>query len=189
MFTRWIHWTRLLAVVGVLCVGLVGIAIPAAQASATRASASTASGVCIQGAKTCESTTPRFGRSTTITSDKVTLTTSGRGTVILGTYRRNPAGVLSSSTGKFFGISVTAGNKFATLVVKDCNLGGGTSFVWWNGHAWANLLSQGGTTYTTCFTFTLGSTSTPSLASLTKLSRLSRFGAVVFAVAGYPSST
>lgn len=145
---------------------------------------------CIPNTKACESIAARSSRSTTASSDEVTVTTSGRGTFAVGTYRKDPAGVLSSSTGKFFGISLSTGNHLAPLVIKDCNLAGGTALEWWNGHAWEPVLSQTGATYTsTCTTVTLGASTTPSLSTLTKLSRLGRFGAVVFAVTGYPGST
>jgi hypothetical protein len=112
---------------------------------------------------------------------------TGNGTVAVGTYRKDPAGTLDASTGRFFGLALSS-PRFTSLVLTDCNLGGGATLEWWNGRVWLPVvggppasLSQ---TSSTCVSITLGTTSSPSLATLAKLSRLSRFGAIVFGVIG-----
>lgn len=166
----------------------LGVAIPAGATTTVTLSAPTAA--CIANTQACDSQTSKPGRPTTVSSGDVTVKATGRGTVAVGTYRRDPVGVLSSSTGKFVGVALSAGNKFTSVHIKDCNLAGGAALYWWNGKAWVPVLSQGGTTYTSkCITVTIGSSSTPKLAAATKLSRLSSVGSVVFAVAGYPKPT
>lgn len=146
--------------------------------------------VCIPATHECKSHTSETSQTSTVSSEDVTVTASGRGKVAVGTYGKDPAGVLAGSTDRFFGVSVSTGNSFTSVVVKDCNLAKGVSLVYWNGHAWAPVVGQGGTTYTsTCITFKLGKTSTPKLSVVERLSSHSRFGAVVFGIAGYPKTT
>ncbi len=138
---------------------------------------------CIVDTVACDSATSRPGRSTTVTSDEATVTISGRGTVDVGTYRRDPAGALHLSTGKFVGISLSPSNRVGSLVLKDCNIAGGTAIDWWNGHAWAPVVGEKGEKRTsTCITDVLDATTSPSLASIVDLSWSTRFGAVVFGV-------
>jgi hypothetical protein len=136
---------------------------------------------CIPDTHACQPGVARPQRPLTVSSEKVDVTTEGRGTLDVGTYGKDPAGALGGSTGKFFGIAISDISKFPSLVVTDCNLGGGTGLEWWNGHAW--LPVTGKTTVARgCLTVTLGTTSSPSLSTIAHSSRVLRFQAVVFGV-------
>lgn len=133
----------------------------------------------------CKSKTLSPGRSGSASSDTIKVEPTGRGTVAVGIYYSDPAPPLASSTGKFFGVSVTAGDAFTSLTVKDCALGGGTTLYWLDGSTWLPVTLQPGSIASatlTCVTDTLGSGSSPTIAEIVKLSRTSRFGAVIFGV-------
>jgi len=158
--------------------------------ASTHSTLSSSTGACAANMQTCTSRDSGPGGQITVSSDEVTVKASGRGVVAVGTYRSDPAGVFAASVDRFFGISLSSGSGFTSVAIKDCNLAGGASLYWWKGDAWAPLLSQGGTTYSsTCISVTIGATSTPKLSTVVKLSRRSRLGVAVFAVGGYPSST
>ncbi len=136
-------------------------------------------------AHVCTSETLDAKRSEPVSIDDITVTPVGRGTVTVATYEADPTAALASSTGTYFGLSISAGNAFETLTVKDCSLGGGTTLFWWDGDAWLPVTLQPGSISSatlTCVTDTLGAGSNPSLATIARLSRVSHFGAVVFGV-------
>jgi hypothetical protein len=136
---------------------------------------------CIINTLNCQSLGSRPNRNTLVASEEVHVTAVGRGIVAAGTFRHNP-GVkpLAISTGRYFGVAISPGNRFKSLVVEDCNLGGGTSLDWWNGSAWVPVVGHPETLAGGCISVTLGPTSSPTVTTLTRISRLSRFGAVIF---------
>ena len=141
--------------------------------------------VCVPNTIACVSKTGFVARSTMAASDGVTVSTVGRGTFAVGTYRKDPIRPLASSTAKFFGVRLSSTNRFTSFIVKDCNLGGGTVLRWWNGTAWepvVGVTTTSGTGSSACVSVALGSASSPNLATMSRLSRVSRFQAVVFGV-------
>ncbi len=139
----------------------------------------------IPNAHACTSETLDAKRSEPVSVDDITVTPVGRGTVSVATYEADPTAPLASSTGTYFGISISESNAFKTVTVKDCSLGGGTTLFWWNGSTWLPVTLQPGSISSatlTCVTDTLGAGSDPSLATIARLSRVSHFDAVVFGV-------
>ena|GEM_PF-3793192 len=155
----------------------------ACDAGAYEVQAAGSSVDCPAGASGCGSKTSAPGRGATATSGAVSASSSGRGSLAVGTYRKDPVGALASSAGSYFGLYLSTGNRFGSVVVTSC--GTGTSFDWWTGRAWAPVVGEGGHTVasaTSCLTVTLGPTSSPSLSTVVRASRSSRFGAVIFGV-------
>ncbi|MHB1910932.1 MAG: hypothetical protein ACYCTI_02630 [Acidimicrobiales bacterium] len=68
-------------------------------------------------------------------------------------------------------MSLSTGNTFTSVVIDDCNLGGGNTLSWWNGTAWVTVTGSPGPTYTAgspaCVSVTLKPTTSPTLAQLT----------------------
>lgn len=140
---------------------------------------------CIPATFACESAAGDPPRSTTVSSEGVTVTALGRATVDVGTYRRDPVGSLSTSNGKFFGLSVSSGLSLKSAVLRDCNLGDGTGLQWWDGSRWLTVGRESPTFakgMSTCISVTLSLTSSPSIASIARLSRLTHPEAVIFGV-------
>jgi hypothetical protein len=151
----------------------------------------TAQATCPPGAVCTTATTPNGANPAIATEDGITATgENGTGTVEAGTYASDPAGPPTfNSTGRYFDVQVSSGNTFSDVVVQDCDLNGGTSLQWWNPAAnsgaggWQPVVGDPGPTYSAgppaCLTFTVDSSSSPTLAQLT---------GTVFAVAA-PGST
>jgi hypothetical protein len=158
------------------------------DAGAYEDQATSATSACIPDTQACQTLTSGPGRTTTASSDDVTVGASGRGTILVGTYRRDPAGAPPSPNERFFGIALSTSDAVTSLVVTDCNLTGDTTLEWWTGHSWVPVVSGPPAalphTTPTCVSVTIGRDSSPNLASIAKLSRLSRFRAVVFGAAG-----
>ena len=119
----------------------------------------------------------------TVTDNGTTATGStGTGTLTVSRYPSNPAAAATfPSAGTFLDVSTSSGSTFTTVVIKDCNLHGGSSLQWWNpllragAGAWAPVV--GHPTDTTglpgCLTVTLDASSSPSVSEL---------GGTIFAV-------
>lgn len=99
----------------------------------------------------------------------------GTGTVTVSQYPNNPAGSPSyPSNGSFFDANVASGSTFSSVVIKDCNLNGGSQLYWWNpagsgGGAWQPVV--GDPTDTSgmpgCLSVTIDGSSSPTVAQLT----------------------
>lgn len=151
--------------------------------------ATTANPACPVGAKSCDASVSRPGKSLTVTSGSMSATVSGRGEVALGAYKGTPVGKAPLGTTTIFGLSITSNNAFRSLVVKDCKVSAGTTLEWWNGTKWLRVAGTPASTASGCVTVTLGKTSGPPLTTVARLSRMSRAGALVLAAVAKPKAT
>jgi hypothetical protein len=98
----------------------------------------------------------------------VTVSGSGSGTVGAAVYGSDPAGTVTSFNGSGAYVDViVAGSGLTSVTITDCNLNGGTNVYWWNGTAWALVNPQSYNQSTKCVTFTVNSSSSPTLSQLT----------------------
>jgi hypothetical protein len=112
----------------------------------------------------------------------------GEGTVTVGGYNGDP---LTQSPGSsvlcYFDVQLSSGSSFTSVVITDCALNGGSGLEWFNpaadggAGAWQGVTGDPGPTLVagnpTCMTFTLTSSSSPSVSQL---------GGTVFAVMQNP---
>jgi putative cell wall-binding protein len=112
----------------------------------------------------------------TVSMSGVTATASGgTGTVTVSEYPNNPAAAATfPSTGSFLDVSTSTGSSFTSVVIKDCNLGGGVGLQWWDPTVsdglggWRPVV--GNPTDVSglpgCLTVTLNDTSSPTVSQL-----------------------
>jgi hypothetical protein len=106
--------------------------------------------------------------SATTGSSGITASATGSGTLSVAEFASNPGGAVSfNSTGAFVDVHLEAGNTFTSLTVENCHLNGGTRVYWWNGSVWAMVSGQTYNPATHCVTFTVTSSTSPSLSDLT----------------------
>ncbi len=86
----------------------------------------------------------------------------------MATYSSNPVKTPPPhSSGSYLDLRLSADSSFSSVVVKDCNLAGGTALDWWNGASWALVTPESYIPGSPpCVEATLGSTSSPSLTEL-----------------------
>jgi len=149
---------------------------PSKQSVLSNAVTPTAQAVSPVSASTTSPSTPAV-----VTNNGTTATASGgTGTVTVSEYPTDPAGPPPyPSTGAYLDVSDSTGSTFSSVVIKDCNLNGGTSLEWWNPEgnppigppgagAWQSVI--GDPTDTSglpgCLSETLDATSSPTLSQL-----------------------
>ena len=110
----------------------------------------------------------------TATNAGTTVTTSnGVGSFTLAQYGSNPAGPATfTSAGEYFDLKIASGSQFSSVAIRDCNLNGGNTLVWWNPASakWLPVVGAPGPSFSAgpppCVTVTLTSTTSPNLAQL-----------------------
>ncbi len=111
----------------------------------------------------------------TVSNNGTTATASGgTGTVTVSQYPSNPtAAATYPSNGSFLDVSVSKASTFQKVVIKDCNLSGGTSLQWWNpkagtGGAWQAVVGDPADTsgLPGCLAETFDASSSPTVAEL-----------------------
>jgi putative cell wall-binding protein len=112
-------------------------------------------------------------------SDLATKTTvsgnaTGIGGITVAQYTADPVTkepFTTSPSAGYFDIEVSAGNSFTSVSVKVCSPDAGAGVDWYTGSAWEPVVGDPGPTATSgtppCVSFTLTSSSTPSISQLT----------------------
>jgi hypothetical protein len=133
--------------------------------------------LCEQTLTSGTSTTP--GGTATVSKNATTVTASGgQGTVNLDGYLHDPVTApVGFVPNCFFDVSLSPSNSFTSVVIVDCNLQHGTTFVWFNpaGNAgngeWESVVGDPGPTLSAgppvCVSVTLDGTTSPSISQLT----------------------
>jgi predicted outer membrane repeat protein len=108
------------------------------------------------------------------TSTGITVTATGIGGITVSQYTSDPvAPATFAASGAYFDIRVSSGNSFTSIAVDDCTLSGGTTISWFDpsagtSGAWQPVSGQSTTAGPPpCVTFTITTTSSPSLSQLT----------------------
>ena len=124
-------------------------------------------GVTLTGISSGTSTTPD-GNASAANATVDATATNGTGTVSVGQYSGNPGGTLSfSSPNLYFDVSVSPGSTFTGVTVTVPATSGSTLY-WWNGSSWGYVITNTKPQFNNgSVTFTITSSSTPSLAQLT----------------------
>ena len=115
------------------------------------------------------SATASVGGSGAGTAGSLSAAASGAGTVAVAQYSADPeATTPPTPANAYFDVSVPLSSSFTSVQVTDCDLGGGSVVYYYDGATsqWAEVSGQAYTASTGCVTFTLGASSTPSLAQL-----------------------
>ena len=133
------------------------------------------------GTKTGSSSNQQGVASATSTAQdgaSLTVAATGIGSVYVSQYTSDPVGAPSfDSSGQYFDTALSLGNSFSSVMIQDCNLGGGNTLLWFNLQAnfglgaWEPVIGDPGPTYSTgpppCLSVTLNSSTSPSLSQLT----------------------
>ncbi len=97
----------------------------------------------------------------------LTGTATGTGSLTLAKYEENPVGTAPPTpVNAYFDVYVSSGSDFATVEVVNCDLDGGSKVYYWDDDEWVAVDPQSYDASTGCVTFTLDTTSTPSVAQL-----------------------
>ena len=107
------------------------------------------------------------------THTTVVVNATGVGAVTVSQYTTDPvtSKPFSSAGTSFFDIEASSGNSFTSLSSKVCSPNAGAGVDWYTGTQWEPVVGDPGPTVTSgtppCVSFTLTSTSTPSISQLT----------------------
>ena len=139
---------------------------PPAAPSTTTASASGSSTTSTGSTGNVTSTDPT-------THTTVVVDATGVGAVTVSQYTADPvtSKPFSSAGTSFFDIEASSGSSFTSLSSKVCSPNAGAGLDWYTGTQWEPVVGDPGPTVTSgtppCVSFTLTSTSTPSISQLT----------------------
>jgi hypothetical protein len=116
----------------------------------------------------------------TATDAGVTASATGTGGVTVAQYGTNPEKSTGfTSAGVYFDVAISSPNTFSSVTITECNLKGGSLLFWWNGTSYVPVSPAATFDAEGCLTFTVTSSSAPSLSAL---------AGTVFAVGSPPTA-